>query len=38
MQSPESFLTFTRKLNELGLLHMFCGSVPAIYYGDTFDP
>ncbi len=38
MQSPESFLIFTRKLNELGLLYMVSGSVPAIYYGETSDP
>jgi hypothetical protein len=34
MQSPEPFLIFTRKLNELGLRHMVSGSVAAIYYGE----
>ncbi len=34
MQSPEPFLIFTRKLNELGLRYMVSGSVAAIYYGE----
>jgi hypothetical protein len=34
MQSPEPFLVFTRKLNELGLRYMVSGSVAAIYYGE----
>ncbi|SKA76348.1 hypothetical protein SAMN02745166_00155 [Prosthecobacter debontii] len=34
MQSPEPFLIFTRKLNELGIRYMVTGSVAAIYYGE----
>ncbi|HCN79028.1 MAG TPA: hypothetical protein DIT13_17825 [Verrucomicrobiales bacterium] len=34
MQSPEPYLIFTRKLQELGLRHMVSGSVAAIYYGE----
>lgn len=34
MPSPEPFLIFTRKLNELGLRYMVSGSVAAIYYGE----
>jgi hypothetical protein len=34
MQSPEPYLIFTRKLNELGLRYMVSGSVAAIYYGE----
>ena len=34
MDSPEPFLIFTRKLNELGLRYMVSGSVAAIYYGE----
>ena len=34
MPSPEPFLIFTRKLNELGLRHMVSGSVAAIFYGE----
>lgn len=34
MQSPEPFLIFTRKLNELDLRYMVSGSVAAIYYGE----
>lgn len=34
MQSPEPFLIFTRKLNELGVSYMVSGSVAAIYYGE----
>ena len=34
MDSPEPFLIFTRKLNELGLPYMVSGSVAAIYYGE----
>jgi len=34
MQSPELYLIFTRKLQELGLRYMVSGSVAAIYYGE----
>ena len=34
MPSPEPFLIFTRKLNELGIRYMVSGSVAAIYYGE----
>lgn len=34
MQSPELFLIFTRKLNELGVRYMVSGSIAAIYYGE----
>lgn len=34
MLSPEPFLIFTRKLNELELRYMVSGSVAAIYYGE----
>ncbi|MBL9116106.1 MAG: hypothetical protein JNJ83_13955 [Verrucomicrobiaceae bacterium] len=34
MDSPEPFLIFTRKINELGLPYMVSGSVAAIYYGE----
>lgn len=34
MQSPEPYLIFTRKLQELGMRHMVSGSVAAIYYGE----
>lgn len=34
MQSPEPFLIFTRKLNELAVPYMVSGSVAAIYYGE----
>ncbi len=34
MQSPEPFLLFTRKLNELKIRYMVSGSVAAIYYGE----
>jgi hypothetical protein len=34
MQSPEPFLIFTRKLNELGVRYMVSGSIAAIYYGE----
>lgn len=34
MLSPEPFLIFTRKLNELGIAYMVSGSVAAIYYGE----
>jgi len=34
MQSPEPYLIFTQKLNELGLRYMVSGSVAAIYYGE----
>lgn len=34
MLSPEPFLIFTRKFNELGLRHMVSGSVAAMYYGE----
>lgn len=34
MDSPEPFLIFTRKFNELGLRYMVSGSVAAIYYGE----
>ena len=34
MPSPEPFLIFTRKLNELGLRHMVSGSIAAIFYGE----
>jgi hypothetical protein len=34
MPSPEPYLIFTRKLNELGLRYMVSGSIAAIYYGE----
>lgn len=34
MPSPEPFLVFTRKFNELGLRYMVSGSVAAIFYGE----
>lgn len=34
MQSPEPWLIFTRKLNELGIRYMISGSVAAIFYGE----
>jgi hypothetical protein len=34
MQSPEPFLIFAHKLNELGLRYMITGSIAAIYYGE----
>ena len=34
MQSPESYLIFTGKLNQLGVPYMVSGSVAAIYYGE----
>lgn len=34
MDSPEPFLLFTSKFNELGLRYMVSGSVAAIYYGE----
>ena len=34
MPSPEPFIIFTRKLNELGVRYMVSGSVAAIYYGE----
>ena len=34
MLSPEPYLIFARKLNELGLRYMISGSVAAIYYGE----
>lgn len=34
MQSPEPYLIFTRKLNELGIQYMVSGSVAAMYYGE----
>jgi hypothetical protein len=34
MQSPEPYLIFTQKLNELGVRYMVSGSVAAIYYGE----
>src|SRR5687767_12912630 len=34
MLSPNPFLIFTRKLNELGVRYMVSGSVAAIYYGE----
>lgn len=34
MPSPEPFLIFTRKLNELGVRYMVSGSIAAIYYGE----
>lgn len=34
MPSPEPFLIFTRKLNDLGLRYMVSGSIAAIYYGE----
>ena len=34
MLSPEAYLIFTRKLNELSLRYMVSGSVAAIYYGE----
>lgn len=34
MPSPEPFLLFTRRLNDLGVRHMVTGSVAAIFYGE----
>jgi hypothetical protein len=34
MLSPNPFLIFTRKLNELGVRYMVSGSVAAIFYGE----
>ena len=34
MQSPEPYLIFTRKLNDLGIRYMVSGSIAAIYYGE----
>lgn len=34
MLSPEPYLIFTRKLNELGIQYMVSGSVAAMYYGE----
>jgi hypothetical protein len=34
MPSPEPYIIFTRKLNELGCRYMVSGSVAAIYYGE----
>ncbi|MDB6139936.1 MAG: hypothetical protein JWO94_3008 [Verrucomicrobiaceae bacterium] len=34
MPSPEPFLIFIRKLNDLGVSYMVSGSVAAIYYGE----
>lgn len=34
MPSPEPFLVFTRKLNDLGVRYMVAGSVASIYYGE----
>src|SRR5688572_585150 len=34
MPSPEPYLIFIRKLNELGVRYMVSGSVAAIYYGE----
>lgn len=34
MPSPELFLIFTRKLNDLGLPYMVSGSIAAIFYGE----
>ncbi|MBL9116192.1 MAG: hypothetical protein JNJ83_14390 [Verrucomicrobiaceae bacterium] len=34
MDSPELFLLFTRRLNEVGVHYMVTGSVAAIYYGE----
>ena len=34
MDSPEPFLIFTRKLNELDLRYMVSGSAAAIYYDE----
>lgn len=34
MDSPEPFLLFTSRFNELGLRYMVSGSVAAIYYGE----
>ena len=31
MQSPEPYLIFTQKLNELGVRYMVSGSIAAIY-------
>lgn len=34
MPSPEPFLIFARKLNDLGLRYMISGSIAAIFYGE----
>lgn len=34
MQSPEPYLIYTRKLNELDVRYMVSGSVAAIFYGE----